>query len=127
MDVATQSHLAALRDLLIYRLGELRADLHAAELAAADSRDRAPGLDDVHDMKDAAAQKSDLELVSVQRRRDEDELSLVEAALQRLDAGTYGDCAACGEPIALARLQAQPAAPRCAGCQAAFEKASRRA
>ena len=57
--------------------------------------------------------------------RDVDELALVDAALQRLDAGSYGDCSDCGKPIALQRLLAQPAAQRCAVCQAAREHALR--
>ena len=47
----------------------------------------------------------------------------VHAALQRLDGGTYGDCADCGKPISLQRLRVQPAAQRCTPCQAAREHA----
>jgi DnaK suppressor protein len=43
----------------------------------------------------------------------EGELADVEAALQRLDAGTYGTCQVCGEPIADDRLAADPTAARC--------------
>jgi len=48
-----------------------------------------------------------------------------QAALQRLDAGVYGDCVDCGQPIALERLRVQPAAERCAACQAARERLRR--
>jgi RNA polymerase-binding transcription factor DksA len=41
------------------------------------------------------------------------ELAEVDRALERLDAGTYGRCDACGEPIADERLAAQPAARLC--------------
>jgi DnaK suppressor protein len=37
----------------------------------------------------------------------------VDAALARIDAGTYGFCAVCGEPIAPARLEARPTTDRC--------------
>lgn len=124
MAIKTQTHLAKLRDMLNSRLTELRADLHAADLAAADSAASAPGFEEVRDTKDAAAQVSDLEVMQAQRQRDADELLRVEQALKRLDAGTYGDCASCGEPIPLERLWAQPAATRCAHCQAASEKAA---
>ena len=43
-------------------------------------------------------------------------LSDVEAALGRLDDGTYGDCATCARPIAPARLEALPAATHCVAC-----------
>jgi DnaK suppressor protein len=124
MEIATQTHLASLRNMLTYRLGELNADLHAADLAAAGAETSAPGVEEVHDTKDAAGQASDLAVLKAQRKRDADELTLVEAALKRLDAGAYGDCAECGEPIPLARLWVQPAAERCAHCQAEVEKAA---
>lgn len=41
------------------------------------------------------------------------DLEDVEAALARLDAGTYGRCESCGEAIAAERLDALPAARRC--------------
>ncbi len=125
METATQSQLATLRDLLTGRVRELRAELHAADLAAAETRAGAPGFEEVSDTKDAAAQATSADVLSAQRQRDANELAGVEAALQRLDAGSYGDCAGCGEPIPLARLWAQPAALRCAACQAAAEKAGR--
>ncbi|MCW5657711.1 MAG: TraR/DksA family transcriptional regulator [Burkholderiaceae bacterium] len=127
MEIKTQTHLAKLRDLLNYRLAELRADLHAADLAASEASAGAPGFEEVRDTKDAAAQVSDLEVAQAQRQRDADELAQVEQALHRLDAGRYGDCVSCGEAIPLARLWAQPAATRCARCQAESEKAPRAA
>jgi RNA polymerase-binding transcription factor DksA len=42
----------------------------------------------------------------------------VEGALRRLDAGEYGDCASCGEPISPGRLQADPTSTRCIECAA---------
>jgi len=41
----------------------------------------------------------------------------VKEALHRLDDGCYGVCERCGQPIALARLEALPAARRCLDCQ----------
>ena len=40
-------------------------------------------------------------------------LTAVESALTRLDAGTYGRCERCGEPIAAERLEAMPMASTC--------------
>ena len=42
-----------------------------------------------------------------------DQLTEVEGALERLDAGTYGSCEACGKAIGEARLEAMPAARFC--------------
>ena len=120
MEIATQAHLAALRNLLTYRLTELRAELHAAQLAAERSTGATPPAE-VRDTKDAAAERSTAQVQVAETKRDANELALVEAALGRLDAGIYGDCMDCGAPIPLARLWVQPAAARCAGCQAEFE------
>jgi RNA polymerase-binding protein DksA len=54
--------------------------------------------------------------------RDIDELRDIEAALDRIADGSYGDCTDCGQPIAPARLQAQPAARRCIACQTVWER-----
>ncbi len=40
-------------------------------------------------------------------------LAQIEAALERIDAGTYGICAVCGEQIAEGRLEARPWTPYC--------------
>ncbi len=45
----------------------------------------------------------------------------IELALRRLQAGEYGNCQQCTEPIAFARLQAQPFAGLCLDCQSASE------
>jgi DnaK suppressor protein len=41
----------------------------------------------------------------------------ISAALNRLDAGTYGQCARCGGQIAPARLEVVPHATACIDCQ----------
>ena len=121
MDLPTQTHLTKLRDLLKFRRGELRADVRAGQSAGHGSAEAA--AHEVLDRKDEAAQQQ-LADVSIAREQHElDELALVEAALHRLDSATYGDCVQCGKPIALQRLLVQPAAQRCAPCQAAHEHA----
>ena len=42
-----------------------------------------------------------------------DQLDDVEAALTKLDEGSYGTCETCGEVIAAARLEAMPATRYC--------------
>jgi len=54
-------------------------------------------------------------------------LERVDAALRRIDAGTYGTCEACGRPIDPARLQALPFATRCVDCEAEEEEQTLRA
>jgi RNA polymerase-binding protein DksA len=45
--------------------------------------------------------------------RTDRQITDVDRALERLEAGTYGTCEACGEPIGPARLRARPAARLC--------------
>jgi RNA polymerase-binding transcription factor DksA len=59
------------------------------------------------------AQQRDLALREAAERRVRE----VDAALARIDAGTFGRCTACGEPIAEARLDALPWAALCIDCQ----------
>ena len=40
----------------------------------------------------------------------------IQAALARIDDGTYGVCSRCGEDIGEARLRAVPEATRCVNC-----------
>ena len=59
------------------------------------------------------AQQRDLAL----RDRAESQLVLVDEALARFDAGSFGRCVRCGRPIAPERLEALPWAARCIDCQ----------
>lgn len=56
-----------------------------------------------------------------QIERDAAELNDVELALERVQAGSYGICVDCGEPIAWKRLDAVPHAVRCLDCEALLE------
>jgi DnaK suppressor protein len=123
MEIATQSHLVELRNLLTYRLHELQADLHAAQMDRDALGNDTSEPQSVRDTKDLALSAANNEVLMAQAQRDADELAAVEAALHRLDAGRFGDCLECGDPISLARLRVQPAAARCARCQAASERA----
>lgn len=58
------------------------------------------------------AQQRDLAL----RERATQQLELVDAALARLDDGTFGSCVTCGRPIAAERLEALPWAGQCIDC-----------
>ncbi len=50
------------------------------------------------------------------RERNEHQLLAVEGALARIDGGTFGTCARCGNPIAPERLEALPWATHCIDC-----------
>lgn len=54
--------------------------------------------------------------------RDVQELHAINAARERMEDGSYGECADCGTEIPYARLEVQPMAIRCINCQEVFEK-----
>jgi DnaK suppressor protein len=54
---------------------------------------------------------------SLEHRRRE-----IDAALERIDTGTYGICASCGRPIAPERLEALPYATKCIECKRQEER-----
>ena len=58
-------------------------------------------------------------LEAAAERRDE-----LRAAIARLDAGTYGACVDCGQPIDAARLEFRPEAARCLSDQEKLEARS---
>jgi RNA polymerase-binding protein DksA len=62
---------------------------------------------------EVVAQQRDIAL----RERSTRQLEAVDAALERLDDGTFGVCRSCGRPIAEARLEARPWAALCIDCQ----------
>lgn len=60
---------------------------------------------------------------SAAREPERAELREMRAARARLHTPDYGVCAECGVDIPYVRLEAVPAATRCASCQARFEHA----
>ena len=52
----------------------------------------------------------------------EERLEEIQAALQRIELGTFGICTSCGNPIAPARVLALPYAELCVACQSRLER-----
>lgn len=59
------------------------------------------------------------------RERAQIHLVQVQEALDRLEAGSWGNCRRCGQPIAEARLEALPWAAFCISCQAIEDRIGR--
>lgn len=62
------------------------------------------------DMADRASSESDRALELRTRDRQRKLISKIDAALKRIDDGTYGYCEETGDPIGVARLDARPIA-----------------
>jgi RNA polymerase-binding protein DksA len=50
------------------------------------------------------------------------EMEAIQAALDRIDAGTYGICEICDQTISVGRLTAMPTARLCVACQERLER-----
>jgi DnaK suppressor protein len=68
--------------------------------------------------EEGADEASELEKRLALEERLGESLNEVEHALQKYEAGTYGLCDSCGQPIEQARLEAIPQASLCLSCKA---------
>ncbi len=115
--------LQGLAGALRQRRAELLAQVRA-ELAASDDRHLSDLAGNVHDAGDESVADLLADLDAARVDWQVQELRQIEQALGRVAEGQYGVCGDCGEDISLPRLQAQPAASRCIGCQDRHEHAT---
>jgi len=86
---------------ILARVGKIDKDLRLLHDQDSEERGNEIENDDVLERLD------DMSRAEVARIRD---------ALRRLEAGTYGLCSFCGQPIDAARLQAEPSTASCVAC-----------
>jgi DnaK suppressor protein len=100
------------RRLTLARLESLTSDFDDVVAASLDTN-----ADDEHDPEGhtIAFERSQIGALVQQVRHH---LAEVDAALARVDAGTYGVCERCGRAIGEPRLEALPAARTCIACAA---------
>ena len=98
------------------RLSSLEADFGGIVAASEGSN-----ADDEHDPEGAtiAFERSQVSTLVRQAQRH---LQEIEAALQRVEDGSYGRCESCGEAIGKGRLQAFPRATLCVTCKQREER-----
>jgi DnaK suppressor protein len=77
-----------------------------------------PEADDGTSLFDVDRTEAGLDAMERQR-------AAVIAAVARTEAGTYGQCADCGDPVPEGRLEARPEAARCVSCQSRAESRGR--
>jgi DnaK suppressor protein len=74
------------------------------------------------DPADRATAESDRAFTLRIRDRERRLIRKIQAALQRIDDGTYGVCEDCGEDISVQRLKARPVTRLCINCKARQEE-----
>ena len=102
-------------------VAELRTNIDQAESEIAERLgDAVGGAGD--DQADAGAKtfQREYDLSLTQNAREL--LDLSQNALTRIEDGSYGVCASCGQPIGKARLQAFPRATLCVACKQREER-----
>lgn len=107
-------HYETLEEFRRQLLNRRRALLQRRERVLADEQqllaEREP---DWEDAASAATAASVLASVGEEERRA---LNRIADSLTRMERGSYGECAGCGEVIDVARMRAVPDTDRCARC-----------
>jgi DnaK suppressor protein len=105
--------LTKLKDELLRKRGEI--------LAASTGTRPLPESADVNsrqgDLADQASGNNEVHIALKLKQTDAKILQAIEEALTRMEKGTYGICRDCGEPIAVARLEAIPWTRVCIACK----------
>jgi DnaK suppressor protein len=117
----TGSELAEVRETLETYAAGLRRDIDQAESQIADRLEdgiRDAGDDEADTGAKTFEREHDFAMTSNARHL----LDQAERALARIDAGTYGACESCGQPIGKARLMAFPRAVLCVTCKQREER-----
>jgi DnaK suppressor protein len=77
------------------------------------------------DLTDRASLETDISIALRTRDRERKLLSKIDAALRRIEDGTYGYCEETGEPISIRRLEARPIATLSVEAQERHERLER--
>jgi len=117
----TKAQLQQLRQKLLDRQRVLVAEVREKrEQAAAEGNEDAIGA--VGDAGDESGMRAATDLDLQEAGRDVQELNDIDAALRRMEDGSYGICDECGQEIGYPRLDAQPTALRCISDQEKYER-----
>lgn len=117
----TDAELGKVRDLLASEAAALREDIYRSESDIASRLGDAVG-DAGDDQADTGAKAYEREHELARTHNARELLTQTEQALERIEAGTYGTCESCGQPIGKARLQAYPRAVLCVACKQREER-----
>lgn len=110
-----------LRKQLQERQAMLRGEVQALDAEAHEAQAGVP-QGEVEDLGEQGEERVRGAVRAAEQERDNRELEDIGTALERMRAGSYGECLDCGTDIPVARLEAQPSALRCLPCQEKFEQ-----
>lgn len=116
--------LDKLREALLERKQELESEIAEFQqeiVDLGDDQEQERGTGGNH-FADDASSLGEQETISTIGDDFKEQLQMVEAALKRMDEGTYGVCQRCGKAIPVERLEALPYAAYCIECKAHLER-----
>jgi DnaK suppressor protein len=115
------------RDLQRFKklLLEQRKQLHGNQKKAL-TGDVHVDPDDFPDEIDTASSEVNLQFTGRLREREQGLMAKIDAALLKIEDGSFGECVSCGEDIGVARLKARSVAGLCIECKSEQEKLERR-
>jgi DnaK suppressor protein len=114
-----KNELARYRKELEAQLAELTHHGSLSVHEMSDAREELP------DPNDRASRESEIESRLRMRDRNRKLIPKIEQALARIEAGTFGMCTSCGQPISPARLRARPVTDLCIDCKREAEQRER--
>jgi DnaK suppressor protein len=109
------------RDRLLALHSRLQGDVTQMEDTAL-SQDHAQSTSVPTDMAEIGSDNFDQELTLSLLGSEKNALDQIEAAIERIDDGSFGRCETCGEQIPKIRLDAIPYASQCIQCAAKREE-----
>jgi RNA polymerase-binding protein DksA len=112
----SEAEIREVREVLLEEIEQHRQELQVAE-EELDDLLRASGDGSGDDQADAGAMTAERQHEISVAANARGSLRQAEHALEQLEAGTYGICENCGNPIGKLRLQARPRATLCMTCQ----------
>ena len=112
----TAKDLKQIKALLQSKINELMAEAGKTVIDLAGQEEKLP------DLNDRASQESELNLEIRMRERERKLIVKMRETIERIDAGDYGICEECGEPIGVKRLMARPVTTYCIECKTREEK-----
>ena len=105
-----RNHLLEMLEELDERLGKITDDVKHVNLAPE------------KDCAERAVESENDEVLDALGNATRSEVEKIKQAISRIDAGTYGICLICGEPIRKERLSALPFANQCIHCAERSER-----
>ena len=119
----TNSDLSLHRKKLLALRASIRGDMTQIENDTLKAHSRTTSIPT--DMEELASDNADQELTASLLGNDKDTLDQIEAAIGRIEDGSYGRCEQCGEQIPKTRLDAIPYAAECERCASQQEEGHR--